>query len=93
MFHGAQTTVGENADGVFFQQTQEIPQDFLDDLRSERLAKQHVRYGELNKVASVPELVWDLWVKQGRDPWNASPREIVAWLNKDGLDAFVTARV
>ena len=45
---------GQNADGVFVKHEQPITDDFLDSLKSERMAKEHMRKGELHRVASVP---------------------------------------
>lgn len=81
---------GDNADGLFVKHTQVIPQEFLDDLHNERTARQHVKHRELNKVASVPTHVVELWLRQGRDVWNSTPRQIVQWLEQDNLHAFIT---
>jgi hypothetical protein len=90
---GLRNTLVEQGGELAIRHQQHIPDDLLQSLHSERLAKMHVRAGELNHVASVPEAVFDIWIRQGRDPYNASARDIVAWLRKDGLDAFVTANV
>lgn len=83
------TTFGSNADGLFQEHSQVIPQDFLDALKSERFAKAAVRAGDLERTTSVPTFVYELWQRQGRDPWRASAREIIKWLKADGLDAFI----
>lgn len=82
--------LGENADGLYIKHEQAISSDFLDSLKSERYAKAAVRSGEMERVASVPVFVWELWERQGRDPKNATPREIVRWLSDASLDAFIT---
>jgi hypothetical protein len=81
---------GQNADGVFVKHEQPITDDFLDSLHSERMAKEHVRHGELNRVASVPTSVVELWLRQGIDVWNMTPHEVVARLERDNLHAFIT---
>jgi hypothetical protein len=92
-FVEATVDFGENADGLYIVNQQEIPQEFLDDLKSERMARSHFqKHGELNRVASVPEFVWDLWIREGRDPWNATPKQIVGWLERDNLNAFITVK-
>jgi len=83
-------TLGRNADGLFIRHDQPITQDFLDTLKSERLAKAAVRKGELHRVASVPTAVVELWMRQGIDFYKMSPREIVAKLRRDDLHAFLT---
>jgi hypothetical protein len=81
---------GQNADGLFIARHQVIPQDFLDDLADERNAKTSTRALTLHRVASVPTAVIELWMRQGRDPMNATPHEIVSWLERDDLHAFIT---
>lgn len=81
----------QNADGLYLVHQQAITSELLDSLKSERDAQAALRGRELNKVASVPTHVVELWLRQGRDVWNASPREIVQWLEKDSLQAFITS--
>ena len=69
---------------------QDIPDDFLASLKSERLASAAVRAGEHHKVASVPAAVFDLWFAQGLDPYKMTPRQIVSRLKRDNLEAFIT---
>ncbi len=85
----ANTAFGENADGLYQERYQVIPQEFLDSLKSERYAKASVRAGDLERTTSVPTFVYELWMQQGRDPWRAPQREIIKWLRADGLDAFI----
>lgn len=80
------TSVGED----YLKHEQVITQDFIDSLKCERAAKSAVRMGNFNRVASVPTSVMEIWMKQGRDPYRASARDVVKWLNKDSLDAFIT---
>jgi hypothetical protein len=65
--------------------------DFLTGLQSERFAKQHMRAAELDRVASVPTHVADIWLQQGFDIYRESARAIVARLRRDGLEAFLTS--
>ena len=86
----ANTAIGSDVEGLYLEHTQAIPSDFLDTLKSERHAKTALQCAEYERVASVPTFVWELWIRQGRDPHHATAREIVAWLNQDDLGAFVT---
>jgi hypothetical protein len=86
------TTFGENCEGLFEHHTQAITSEFLDELKSERLARNAVRAGEFSRAASVPTFVFELWMRQGLDPWRMPTKEIVKQLRKDGLEAFITAR-
>lgn len=83
-------TFGQNADGTFIRFDQPITDEFLDELKSERLAKAHLRAADFDRVASVPTAVVELWLRQGIDFWRMSAREIVTKLRKDNLDAFVS---
>lgn len=84
------TSIQDTPDGLAFRHAQVIPGDFLETLASERHAKASIRAAEFDRVASVPTALWDIWIAQGRRPFDATPREIVAWLRKDGMDAFIT---
>lgn len=87
--HEAEASFEENANGLYIARHQVITDDFLTDLNNERIATANVRAGEHMKVASVPTSVWELWQRQGRDPQNASARQIVQWLRADNLHAFI----
>lgn len=81
---------GENADGLFVKTEQVITDEFLNSLHSERMAKAAVRHGEMNRVASVPTHVIELWLRQGVDVWNLTAREVVQRLERENLHAFIT---
>lgn len=83
---GLGTTVGQG----FVQFTQEVPDDFLSDLKSERMASATLRAQENHRVASVPVAVYDLWFRQGHDPYKWTAKELLLKLNQDGLDGFIT---
>lgn len=77
------------AGDLAIQRVQEIPDEFLETLKSERLAKAHLRAGDYDRVCSVPAQVVDIWTRQGFDIHRASAREILARLRADNLDAFI----
>lgn len=81
----------QNADGLYLVHQQAITSEFLEQCKDLRSAQADYRKREMNQVASVPCHVIEIWLRQGRDPWNASPREIVQWLEKDNLHAFITS--
>lgn len=86
--HRVGTSVGEG----FIQFNQEVPDDFLESLKSERLASAAIRANEHHRIASVPVAVYDLWFRQGHDPYKWTARELLLKLNQDGLDSFITTR-
>lgn len=84
-------TFGENADGLFIHHKQELTADFLDSLDSERFAKAHLRSQELDRVASIPTFVVELWMRRdGFSVYDAPARDIVKKLQRENLDAFIT---
>ena len=88
---GVTTEFGANADGVFLKKTQEIPQYLLDDLKDERNASTTRREGEFMKVASIPAIVAEKWMREGfniLDP-NVNGKEIVRRLKAENLDGFL----
>lgn len=88
--HDVDTHLTPTDAGLLVFRSQEIPSEFLDGLKSERLASASIREGEFHHVADVPAAVWDLWTCQGLNPNGMSAREIVAKLNADDLGVFVT---
>ena len=88
---GVTTEFGENADGLFLKKTQEIPQYLMDDLKEERAASTTRREGEFMKVASIPAVVAEKWLRDGfniLDP-NVNGKEIVRRLKAENLDGFL----
>ena len=82
--------LGTQAGEDFLKHDQFISQEFLDSLKADRDSRNHERYGEHNRVASVPTSVIEIWMKQGLDPFRMTPKQVVAQLQRDGLDAFIT---
>ena len=80
----------ENTDGLVIQTVQEIPQRFLDKLKEDRFDSKHRRSGEYVRVASIPTVIVDKWLREGYDFHNESVKNIVAKLKMEGLDAFLT---
>ena len=69
--------------------TQHISQEFLDDLRDSRNASTSQREGEFMRVASIPTVVVEKWLREGFDIWQADGREIVKRLQKEDLQMFM----
>lgn len=80
----------EDVDGLVLVNKQEITSEFLDDLSSERLAKTAMRSRDFDRVCSIPVLVYDIWIKQGRDPYAAPAKDLVKWLKEDNLEHFIS---
>lgn len=82
----------ENTDGLVIQTFQQIPKEFTDALKQERFDNSQTRVkGEYHRVASIPTVVIDKWMREGFDFWKASAKEIVAKLKNEHLDDFLTS--
>jgi hypothetical protein len=89
---GVTTDFGEDADGLFIKKTQDIPKHLLSDNLEHRNNSTAQREGEFMKVASIPVVVVEKWMKEGfniLDP-NIDGREIIKRLKAENLDAFLT---
>lgn len=87
--HNSRTEFRSETDGLLMVHRQEIDAGLMDHLLDERIASATVRSKDYHRVAAIPTQIVDIWVRQGRPFWAASAKEIVGWLQKDGLDAFI----
>ena len=88
---GVTTDFGENADGLFIKKSQDIPQRLLDDLKDQRNHSTTRRGGEFMKVASIPAVVAEKWLKECFNilDHNVNGKEIVRRLKAENLDGFL----
>jgi len=71
--------------------TQEIPDDFMSALRSQKIDSKHTPTGDFYQVASVPvEVVDELMRRYGFDFMNAPARECLKMLDRYNFDNFIT---
>lgn len=82
---------GQAAGENYVRSTQEIPDDYISQLKRDKINSDHNATGELHRVASVPTIVADLWLKQGFDIYREDADAIVKRLQREGLDAFITS--
>ncbi len=75
---------------LVIQRTQEIPSSFLDELRDERLHSDAAPIGNFMRVASIPTVVVEKWLREGFDIHKESAKAIVARLRAEDLSAFLT---
>lgn len=80
----------ENSEGLVIERYQEIPQAFMDRLKAEKSASGSVREGDTMRVASIPVIVVEKWMREGFDFHNATAKQIIAKLRLEHLDAFIT---
>ena len=90
---GINTDFIQDKERVIRKQTQEIPQWHLDNLKAEREAASGKREGEFMKIASIPTVIIEKWMREGFDvigDKNITGRDIVRRLRAENLDAFLT---
>jgi len=75
---------------LVIQRNQEIPDDFLDMCRAERLASTHAPIGNFMKVASIPTVIVEKWLREGFDINKEPVKATVARLRAEDLSAFLT---
>lgn len=79
----------ENAlDGLHIEHVQDIPQEFVSQLKGMKADSGSVREKEFMHVASIPEVIHLKWLKEGYDCTKEPIRETVKKLHREGLDAF-----
>jgi hypothetical protein len=82
--------VGENADGTFIEQYQEIPQWWIDNIQTAKADTKHSRAGEYHRAASIPQVVVDKWLSEGYDVFKEPVAKTLAKLRSENLDYFIT---
>ena len=85
-------SIDENSDGLVIQRYQEIPQQFLDNLKQKREESNNVKEKDYMHVASIPVEIVEKWQREGFDFYNEPARKIVAKLKEENLDAFLVTK-
>lgn len=80
----------DNVDGLLIRRSQHIPDQFISDLKQQKMASSGVREKDYMKVASIPVAVLDTWAAQGYDIYKMTAKEIIKKLQAEHLDAFIT---
>lgn len=86
---GVNTEFLQEGDDVVRKHTQTISQSFLDDLTASRNASSEQREGEFMRVASIPTVVAEQWMREGFNIYEATGPEIVKRLRDQHLDGFM----
>jgi len=86
---GVNTRYIQEGDSVVRHHTQNITQEFLDDLKDSRNASDHAKEGEFMRVASIPVAVHEQWLREGFNLYEATGAEIVKRLSDQNLDGFM----
>lgn len=83
----------QQGDNVVRKHTQNITQSFMDGLAEQRKASTSTREGDFMRVASIPTVVIEKWMREGFNVLtdkNITGRDIVKRLKAEGLDGFLT---
>lgn len=88
--HNVEFLNGDESNPLLIKKTQELPQEFLDSLKAERDASTSSRAGEFHRVASIPTVVWEKWLREGYDAQHEPLAKTLAKLKQEGLDYFIT---
>jgi len=86
---GVETEYLQEGDRVTFKNTQNITTAFLDDLKDSRNASTETREKDFQRVASIPVVVHEQWLREGFDLYKASVKEITKRLRDQSLDYFM----
>ena len=86
---GVETEYLQEGNNVTFKNTQNITTAFLDDLKDSRNASTETREKDFQRVASIPVVVHEQWLREGFDLYKASVKEITKRLRDQSLDYFM----
>lgn len=81
---------GDHDGRLVIQRTQEISQDFLDQLKAARNGSTERKIGDWHRAASIPTSVYETWLRQGYDAQKEPIAKTLAKLRLEGLDYFIT---
>lgn len=80
--------IDENMEGLLIRKDQEITSTFLDGLKEDRLNSKD-RAREYHKVASIPVVVVEKWLREGFDIYREDLKSIMKKLRDEDLTAFI----
>ena len=80
--------IDDNVDGLLVRKDQEITSDFLDQLSDERLASK-APSSDFHKLASIPVVVVEKWLREGFDIYEQDAKAILKKLRDEDLTAFI----
>lgn len=84
-FHEVRSEPGK----LIFDYKQDIPADFISELKKTKASSTDEREGEFMHVAAIPVVVHEKWLREGFDCTKAPIKETVKKLRAEGLDAFL----
>lgn len=90
--HGVGQQFDMDSGGLFLRNTQTITDDFLNNIKEQRNASKDKKEGEYMRVASIPTIIVEKWMREGFDIMSGehTAAEIVKRLKDENLEAFLT---
>jgi hypothetical protein len=76
-------------DGLIIEHVQDIPEEFVSQLRGMKADSGSVREKDFMHVASIPAVLHEKWLREGYDCTKEDIRETVKKLRTEQLDAFI----
>jgi hypothetical protein len=80
----------DNADGLLITHSQHIPDDFISQLKRDKINADHDRSSEMYRVASIPVVIVEELQRLGFDVMREPVSATLKKLRDLGLDAFIT---
>lgn len=84
-----QWDMGSNLDGLLVRKDQEITPEFLKALEDDRQHSSSNRAGDYHKLASIPVVVVEKWLREGFDIYREDAKSIMKKLRDENLTAFI----
>jgi hypothetical protein len=86
---GVNTQYLQSGTDVIRKHTQNITQNFLDDLKDARNASDEQKEGDYQRVASIPVAVHEQWLREGFNLYEEPMKATIKRLCDQGLDGFM----
>lgn len=83
--------IDQNDGKITRKHSQIITDAFIDDLRDSRVNSHNKfqREGETMRVASIPVVIHEKWLREGFDLFKEPHKKVIAKLKAENLDAFI----
>jgi hypothetical protein len=85
------STLFSQGDDLIVRQSQEIPDEFISDLRARKADSINTPAGEFHLMATIPTSTIETWYRQGFDYMQAPIADILKRLKQQHLDHFIAS--
>lgn len=83
---------GGKQNKLIIKRQQDIPDEFVSQLKRDKIDTLHTPTGDFYRVATIPVALVEQWQREGFDIHKEDARSILARLRKADMDAFITTR-